>query len=392
MRNASPLPSETILTHSLLLIFVTLLIFALGLLMVFGTSSADVLDRDLNQSQYQALLRHLAHGTIGLFLGLGIWMMGYKNILRLTPLLLVLCVILLALVFIPGIGRTVNGSRRWISIAGVTLQPSEFAKIVCPFVIVYIVQRYPETKQNLKLFLKRISVLALPLFLIFLEPDNGTCAITACLILSAFLMTRIKWKYWALPCIVFALIVIPVAYNLPYVRSRLQVYLNPEKDLLGKGHQPYQAKIAAGSGRIFGRGIGQSLQKMTYLPEAQNDYIAAIFAEELGFLGILLLLFLYMMLIYIGFLIAYCSVDRIGLQIAVLVTFVICFQAFLNLAVVSGMLPSTGVNLPLFSQGGTSLIVNFIAIACLLSVAKESVKKNKKQNRLFYKIDTGRDV
>lgn len=392
MRVTSPLPPKTILTHSLLLIFVSLLIFALGLLMVFGTSSADVLDRELTQSPYQALLRHLAHGVIGVIFGFGMWMMGYRNILRLSPLLMIVCILLLAMVFIPGVGRSVNGSRRWISIAGMTLQPSEFAKIICPFFVIYIIQRFPDTRTNLKLFLKRNAILAVPLFLIVLEPDNGTCAIIGCLILAAFLMTHIKWKYWALPGIIFVVIVTPIAYNLPYVRGRLQVYFNPEKDLLGKGHQPYQAKIAAGSGQLFGRGIGQSLQKMTYLPEAQNDYIAAIYAEEFGFMGISLLLFLYMMMTYIGFLVAYCAVDKIGLQIAILVTFVMCFQAFLNLGVVSGMLPSTGVNLPLFSQGGSSLIVNFIAIACLLSVAKESVKRSKKQQKLFHRMDGGRGL
>jgi cell division protein FtsW len=145
--------------------------------------------------------------------------------------------------------------------------------------------------------------------------------------------------------------------------------LNPELDLKGKGHQPYQAKIAAGSGQLLGRGPGNSLQKLSYLPEAQNDYIAAIYAEEFGFLGIVTLIVLYMIIAYVGFYIAHICQDRNGLYFATAITFLICFQAFMNLGVVSGLLPSTGLNLPFFSQGGTSLMANIAGLGLLLNIA-----------------------
>jgi cell division protein FtsW len=165
------------------------------------------------------------------------------------------------------------------------------------------------------------------------------------------------------------------AYNLSYVSARLKVYMNPELDLKGKGHQPYQAKIATGSGRLFGRGPGNSLQKLSYLPEAQNDYIAAIFAEEFGFLGIFSLICLYMSVACLGFYLALFSDTKEGFYFASTITFLIAFQAFLNLGVVSGLLPSTGLNLPLFSQGGSSLMANIFGLGLLVNIGNHKLKE-----------------
>ena len=149
--------------------------------------------------------------------------------------------------------------------------------------------------------------------------------------------------------------------------------MNPEYDLRGKGHQPHQAKIAAGSGQMWGKGIGESLQKLEYLPEARSDYIAAIFAEECGFVGIMGLIFLYMLIGFCGFHIATSAQDIEGFYVASIFTFLICFQAFLNLGVVSGLLPSKGTNLPFFSQGGSSLLANMMAVSILLRVGCKSL-------------------
>lgn len=162
-----------------------------------------------------------------------------------------------------------------------------------------------------------------------------------------------------------------MASQLPYVTQRIQVYLHPELDLQGRGHQPYQAKIAAGSGGLLGKGLGESLQKLTYLPEAQNDYIAAIYAEEFGWVGMLFLILLYSLLVAWGYQMAMRAVDLEGFYVAATMTFLIGLQAFLNLAVVSGLIPSTGLNLPLFSQGGTSLVANLVLIGFLLSVDRQ---------------------
>ena len=355
-----------------LLLFCVALILAMGLMMVFNTSSAEILDRALQKSTHQALLKQLLYASIGCFVAYLSWQVGYKSLLKLALPLLILCTILLVLVFVPGIGQMRNGAHRWIGVGSYTFQPSEFIKLIIPlYYIEYILSRQG-APLSLRGFLKIGAILAIPLLLVMIEPDNGTAVVIGLSLLPLFFITHIPFRYWALPFILLFVLGGIVAYNLPYVRARIAVYLNPELDLKGKGHQPHQAKIAAGSGKLFGKGPGSSLQKLDYLPEAQNDYIAAIFAEEFGFLGISMLIIFYMLIGYAGYNIAFHARDKEGCYLATAMTFLICLQAFLNLGVVSGLLPSKGVNLPFFSQGGTSLMTNIIGIAILLEIASSS--------------------
>jgi cell division protein FtsW len=209
----------------------------------------------------------------------------------------------------------------------------------------------------------------IPILFVLLEPNNGTVGVMGLTLAIVSLLAKVPYKFWAIPLLVSTVLGVVFAINLPYVSERLKVYLHPELDIQGKGHQPHQAKIAAGSGRLLGKGPGNGWQKLSYLPEAQNDYIAAIFAEEFGFLGIFFLLICYMLFIFAGYCIAMKAQDPLGAQIAQTLTFLIGIQAFLNMGVVSGLLPTSGLNLPFFSQGGTSLIANILAIAILASVA-----------------------
>ena len=351
-----------------LLLITTTIIFVIGLVMIFSTTSADVLDHDREISTHQALIKQIFYAFGGLILVGGVRAIGYQNILKYSPILLFFFTFLLVLTLIPGIGREVNGSKRWISLAGFSFQPSEFVKYWVPAYFIHRFLQFEEGIQNLKEFLKLLGLVAIPMFLILIEPNNGTTAVIGMTLIILFLLTKVPFKYWAMPLLGFTIIGGGLASQLPYVKARLNVYLHPELDLKGKGHQPYQAKIAAGSGKLLGKGPGTSLQKLSYLPEAQNDYIAAIYAEEFGFLGILFLITLYMLLAYLGFSIASDACDRGGFYFASCITFLICFQAFLNLGVVSGLLPSTGLNLPLFSQGGSSLMANIFGLGLLLNI------------------------
>lgn len=346
-------------------------IFVMGLVMIFNTTSAEILDLALSKNTHQALFKQILFTVAGLILAAGVWKMGYRRLIAISPYLLAFFCILLILTLIPGIGREVNGSRRWISIAGFSFQPSEFVKYIVPAYMIHRLVPIDSTAMNFKEFLKLVGVLAIPILLIMVEPNNGTAGVIGLLVVVLCILSRIAFKYWALPLLVLVIIGGISAYKLPYVSARIKVYLHPELDLLGKGHQPYQAKIAAGSGQLFGRGPGNSLQKLSYLPEAQNDYIAAIYAEEFGFLGTSALIFLYMSIGYIGFSIAYRTKERGGFYYASVITFLICFQAFMNLGVVSGLLPSTGLNLPFFSQGGTSLMANIMGLGLLLDIYRE---------------------
>jgi cell division protein FtsW len=343
-------------------------IFMLGLVMIYSTTSAEVMDLELNKSTHQALSRQLMYAVMGLGLSWIAWKVGYGNVLKYSPQLLAIFTFLLLLTLIPGIGREVNGSRRWLSIFGLSLQPSEFVKYIIPAYFIHSFMQFSGKLFTFRDFLKLVGTLAVPMLLILVEPNNGTTAVIGMTVLVLCLLTRVSFKYWAIPLLVCVFLGGIFAYNLSYVSARMKVYLNPELDLKGKGHQPYQAKIAAGSGKFLGRGPGNSLQKLSYLPEAQNDYIAAIYAEEFGFSGMLLLITLYLVVACLGFYIASQCKHLPGFYFAGAITFLITFQAFLNLGVVSGLLPSTGLNLPLFSQGGSSLMANILGFSFLLNI------------------------
>jgi len=348
-----------------------MIIFTIGLVMIFNTSSAEMIDHFLGQNTHAALLRQLAYGLLAFCCGWGVYVIGYKKLIQLSPVLLILASILLLLVLIPGIGLVANGSRRWLSIGGMSLQPSEFVKFISLLYFIHRLFLFNKTDFELRDFLKILAPLAIPLLLILVEPNNGTVAVIGFALIGLFFLTQIPMNYWAVPMIALAIVGTVFALHMPYVRSRFEVYLHPERDLKGKGHQPFQAKIASGSGGVFGKGPGASMQKMSYLPEAQNDYIAAIYAEECGFMGVLVLISLYGYLAYLGLKTAFQSQDLAGLYVAASFTFLLSLQAFLNLGVVSGLLPSTGLNLPFFSQGGSSLIANACGLGAILSIMKE---------------------
>lgn len=358
---------------ALCLIISVALLFAIGLLMIFNTTAAEIIDRSLPMNLHTPLLRQVTYGLVGLGLGLFVYSFGYRALLRLSTPLLIAETILLIFVFVPSLGHAINGAHRWIGIGTFTFQPSECAKILIPLAFIHWASKQ-EQPIVLKPFLKMLALFAIPIALILLEPDNGTTAIIFALLVILFLLTRIRWVYWALPLLFLMGIGIGVASQMPHVPARIRIYLHPEIDLRGKGHQPYQAKIAAGSGRLFGRGLGESLQKLNYLPEARSDYIAAIYAEECGFIGILGLIALYLSFTCAGFLVAIQAQDKEGFLLAAILTFLIALQAFLNLGIVSGLLPSKGMTLPFFSAGGSSLIINLTALFLLLDIARHRKK------------------
>ncbi len=353
-----------------ILLLTTATIFAMGLVMIFSTTSAEILDHDLDKSTHHALIKQIWYAISGIFLAVGVWKWGYRRFIDYSPVFFALFTIFLILVLIPGIGREVNGSKRWLSIAGLSFQPSEFIKYIIPAFFIRQVLKF-RGELSFKEFAKLGSVIAIPIILVMVEPNNGTAAVIATTVAVLCFLMRISFKYWAWPLLALAVVGGTFAMNLPYVSARLKVYMHPELDRKGKGHQPFQAKIAAGSGHLFGKGPGNSLQKLSYLPEAQNDYIAAIYAEEFGFAGMVMIISLYALLGLLGFTIAAQALQPSGFYLAASITFLLCFQAFLNMGVVSGLLPSTGLNLPFFSQGGSSLMANICGISFLFNIANK---------------------
>jgi cell division protein FtsW len=370
--------AQTMNSPRMMLLLTASAIFSLGLIMIFSTTSAEILDHELDKNTHVAIIKQLSYAIAGLGLAWGVIKVGYRNLLNYSTPLLILFTVLLLLTLIPGIGKSVNGSRRWLSIAGLSFQPSEFVKYIIPAYFIHHFLKFNEEDFYFRDFIKLVGIVSIPMVLVLVEPNNGTTAVIGLTLVALFFLTRIHFRYWAWPLLGFVLVVGTFASQLPYVSARLKVYFHPELDLKGKGHQPYQAKIAAGSGKLWGMGPGNSLQKLSYLPEAQNDYIAAIYAEEFGFMGMLGVITLYQVMASLGFYIAYQCPDRGGYLLASCAIFLISFQAFLNLGVVSGLLPSTGLNLPLFSQGGSSLMANIAGFAILFSVSLETDKMKVK--------------
>ena len=355
-------------------------IYGLGLVMIYSTTSADILDTGQEFTYYQPIFRQMVYGLFSFLLGFGVYKMGYRRFLELSPLFLGFLTLLLFLILIPGVSREINGARRWIRLGGFSLQPSEFVKYILPVYVMFRVKSEKFSTIERKKLLRIIGAVSVPLVLILLEPNNGTVGVIGLGLLVLLVLMQMPWRYIGIPFAIMAVGGGLFAGKLPYVKARLEVYLHPELDLRGRGHQPFQAKIAAGSGKLLGKGPGHSWQKLSYLPEAQNDYIAAIFGEEFGFIGIFFLITLYMTILYAGYYIGMGALDTGGLYISGVVTFLIGFQAFLNLGVVSGLLPSTGLNLPFFSQGGSSLLANGMGIGLLLSVIQPKERGNNVRN------------
>ncbi len=348
------------------------LLFALGAVMVFGTSSAILLDRIDFSYTYRVFLRQLAYAMMGCFLAYTTFRFGYKSFMRASPQLLAAITICLVLCYVPGFKRPYNGANRWFGLGGFSFQPSEFAKLIIPaYLIQYICGAGGSAQESMKSRFVRACLTALPaLLLIWSAPDNRTTLLVVSTSAVAFALMLIPLRLWLAPLCALSLIGGAMALQLPYVQNRLKAYFEPDRDLRGRAHQPHQARIAAGSGGVWGVGLGRSLQKYRYLPEAQNDYIAAIFAEELGFLGALTLICLYASLTLWCWRLSISCPEARGRELGCTLTFSLGIQGFINLGVVSGLLPSTGLNLPFFSQGGTSLCANFTAIALLISIGE----------------------
>jgi cell division protein FtsW len=347
------------------LLFVTLALVAFGLVMVYSATSAPAALGNGNPTGY--LERQAAYAFIGLVLLVVAARTPYRAWRNLAPGLvlvsLVLCVAVLA------IGTPVNGARRWLTLGPAVFQPSELAKLAIALWAAAYLARRP-APQTLAELMKPIgTVAAIFCALIVIEPDLGT-AICVVVMLSALLLVSgtplpTLGAAGAIACSLGALAI----WLEPYRRERLLSFLNPWDDPQNTGFQSVQALIAMGSGGIFGKGLGQGVQKINFLPEAHTDMIFAVIAEELGLIGSTLVIGAYAALGYAGLRIALQCSDPFAKRLAAALTALICGQAAVNLAAVMGVAPLTGIPLPLVSAGGSSLVVALTAVGVLLNIA-----------------------
>lgn len=350
----------------LAIVFIVYLLFCIGFVTLYSALSGDTIDKSkLLPSLFGLLGKQVFFGLTAVTIGFCLYRIDINRWLNLSIPLLYLLIAALAATLMPFIGVEVNGSRRWLNLFGISVQPSELLKVLMPCYLIAKERHMAEKK--LKDWLKVIAPPAIAISLILAEPNNGTAAF---LLLELFLvlwLIGMPLKFLLPPTAALALLLLLSLVFSPYVRGRLEVYWDPEKDLLGKGHQPHQAKIAVGSGAVLGRGIGKSMQKFSYLPEAQNDYIAAIYAEEFGFAGMTVLIGLWMGLALLFISACLDCSHLFCFRLCVSMSLILLLQAVMNLSVVCGILPSTGLNLPFFSMGGSSLVACCSAIGLLLN-------------------------
>ncbi len=349
-------------------------LLGLGVVMV-GSASMGIAERQLGQPFYY-LTRQLIYISLGLLVAVTVINIDLERWHRSGGLLMIASVFMLLLVLIPGLGREVNGSVRWLSLGLFNMQPSELVKL---FVIIYLsgylVRRRDEVRESLMGFIKPMSLLTVLCLLLLLEPDFGAVAIMMTTAVALMFLAGVRlWQFIVLFGLVGTALAL-LAYSSPYRVARMTAFLDPWADPFASGFQLTQALIAFGRGEWLGVGLGNSIQKLFYLPEAHTDFMFAVLAEELGLVMVAIVIGLFVLLVVRTFIIGR-RAERVDLAFAAYLAYGLglwlALQAFTNIGVNLGVLPTKGLTLPLMSYGGSSLVVMMIAVALIFRVDLES--------------------
>ncbi|MBV9004002.1 MAG: putative lipid II flippase FtsW [Solirubrobacterales bacterium] len=352
----------------------TLCLLAFGAVMVYSASSPlGVLGGPGGSSGTGDFLRYLIFGALGLA---AMHVLSRRGVAlldrRLVSILLLVSFVLLVLVMAPGFGVRVNGARRWFAAGPIQFQPSELMKLALVLYVARYLAEHPKRMRGFRQAVAPIVVVAAPAcLLIVVEPDLGTALVITFAIAALLVAAGMPLRYLLALVGIGALIVFILVLLQPYERARLGSFLHPwaSATKAGAGYQAVQGQIALGSGGLFGVGLGRSVQKIFYLPEAQTDFILAVIGEELGVLGIFGVVFLYGMIAYAGLRTARRAAGRYAKLLATGLTSLILCQGLLNIFVVLGLAPLTGVPLPFISYAPTNLCVMLAAVGVLLNIA-----------------------
>ena len=346
----------------------SLLLVAIGLVMLFSASYASAINDGLAPTHY--FIRQGCFAVVGVVVMLLISRVNYQVWRFLAFWVLGGAILLLIAVAIPGIGVSHNGARRWIRI-GVEFQPSEFAKLGVVLTFAAVMSVYRDKMKTFRYgVLPFAAILVVIAVLLYLEPHMSATVII--LMVGAIMMflggTRLRW--FALGAAAGVLLVFVYLSTKGYASDRIMAWRDPTQYARDEGYQIIQSLYAIGSGGLFGLGFGRSRQKYLYLPEPENDYLFAIACEELGLVGALLILLLFVLLIVRGYWIALHARDRFGSLLVSGLTTLLALQVFFNIGVVTNFLPATGISLPFFSYGGTALVLQLAEMGIVLSVSR----------------------
>ena len=356
------------------LIFSALSLALLGLVMV-SSASITFADREIGQPFYYAIRQSIYIG-FGVFVGALVFKLRLVDLERMGMTLLLLAFAMLLLVLVPGVGVEVNGASRWINAGLFRLQVSELAKL---FFIIYLagyLAKYgDEVRSQISGFLKPLGLLAIAAVLLLAEPDFGATVVLAAIVMGMIFMAGVKLYQFGGMLGLGAVLMAGMAVSSPYRMTRLKTFMDPWADPFDTGFQLTQSLIAIGRGEWFGVGLGASIQKLFYLPEAHTDFVFAVLAEELGLFGVCTIIVLYSVLVWRAFSIAVQAAKANNLFASYLAYGLgIWFglQSFINIGVNMGLLPTKGLTLPLMSYGGSSMVVMCMAIALLLRIDYET--------------------
>jgi cell division protein FtsW len=356
--------------HDVTLLASALTLVSLGLTMVFISSTV------MANAQYQDPYFFVKRQTFYALGGVGVLVAGrsidYHHYKRWVYWLLLLAFIGLCLVFVPGLGAKVRGAARWIRLGPLTLQPSEFAKLAMVIFLAYSLSRKQEKMKYFAIgFLPHMLIAGVFIVLIGKEPDFGTALTLTGIVFIMLLVGGTRLTYILVSFCLGAPLAVWMVLRDPKKFSRILSFLDPWKYGQDVGYQLKQSLLAIGSGGLMGMGPGQSRAKLFYLPDAHTDFILSIFSEELGFLGVIVVLALFTLLVYRGLLVSLRAPDAFGSYLALGLTLLISLPACINMGVVSGILPTKGLSLPFLSYGGSSLLVNLLAVGILLNISSQ---------------------
>jgi cell division protein FtsW len=356
-------------TPDFILMIVTLTLLAVGLTMVYS-ASAIWADYKFDDSFFFAK-RQMLFAGVGIIAMFFIMNVDYWTWRTWAKVLIIICFVLLLLVLVPGVGNVRNGSRSWIGVGAFSIQPSEFMKLA---MIVFMAKFLSEKQKLITSFRKglvpSLGLVFLAFGLIMLQPDlgTGTVMVGTCVVMIFIAGARISHFVWFAAAGLAGFVALVL--SAPYRIKRITSFLDPWEDPLGSGFQIIQSLYAIGPGGLFGLGLGQSRQKFFYLPEPQTDFIFAILAEELGFIGGSFVILLFALLLWRGIRIALGAPDLYGSFLAVGIIAMVAIQVMINIGVVTGLMPVTGITLPFLSYGGSSLTLMLMAIGVLLNISR----------------------
>ena len=355
-------------------LFIVILLLAFGLVMLLSASAPE--GNKLYGNSHYFFIKQFACAVVGL-VGMGIISkINYNRYKSLVPKMMLICTILLVCVLIPGIGRSLNGSRRWLNTPVIQLQPSEFMK---PVIAMYFAKLIESGKYDLRTpkgNLPYVGVLLVVTGLMLMETHLSGAIVIAGIGVSVMIAGGTPIK----PIIVSVIILVPILIIAVYLKSperwsRVTSFLDPFQDIQNDSYQVAQGLYAIASGGIFGLGLGQSVQKYSYLPEPYNDYIFAIVCEELGLIGAAVVIILFAVLIIRAVKIAINAPDTYSTLVAIGIAAQLAIQTILNIAVATSSVPNTGVALPFFSYGGTAILTLLLEMGVLLNISRYSIRE-----------------